>query len=150
MTQDNKAVELKKHLTQMLGKVQVCEKDIANLVEICDVYGVDPSTLQGALYCFYLMVFDKGTCVKHTQDKGKTMNGIANALSSMTIGLLAGIDVPLSKAVSDVLLTAVERDELESGPVAIILANQDELNHYLSLIKMALDNLRGALGDHDY
>ena len=150
MTQDNKAVELKKLLTVVAGEVEMSEKDLQALVAICEIYGVDPTTLQGALYCFYLMVFDKEKCIQQAQDKGKAMDGIAKALSKMTIGLLAGIDVPISKAVSDVLLTAVERDEVEPQVVTIILGSKGELNHYMNMIKMTLGNLRRDLGDVGY
>lgn len=150
MVQENKAVQLKKFMVQIAPQVDLGEKDYAQLVEICSLYQVDPATLHGALYSFYLLVFDKETCVNNVQDKGKTMDGLAKAMAGMTIGLVAGIDVPISKAMNDVLLTAVDRDMIEPDCVTIILGSKGELNHYINMVKMVLTNMRRELGDTGY
>lgn len=150
MKTEDKVAQLDKLLVQVTASSSIGSKDIAKLVEICETYDVNPTTLYGALFSYYVMVFDKETFVAMAKDRTKVLIGSAKAFASMSIGLIAGMNMPYGVAITDVLLTAVERNEVESDCVTVVLGSKGDLNHYISVVKRAVNNMRAVLGDEGY
>ena len=142
MSQSDKTHALYIYLKKVVGKNDsVVPKDLHKLVEMAERNGYNPESQEAGLFSYFLLAFDKEVCIQIAKDKSKALCAIAKALTSLTIGLMAGINYPVKNAVADVLLKCVDLNVLETKVAVMILGQEDQMRYTVSLISEAMTNI---------
>lgn len=136
-------------LAKVFGQAQV-EKlgtnDIHKLVDVCRSNGVAPETIQGGLFGFFIMIFDKEIPVDPADPSRQNLIAISKQFANMALGMTTGLTIQLSKAIEDAILDTVEWNKLSPDTAAVLLGNGEMKTFLISMVGRAVRSVREAEG----
>lgn len=136
-------------LAKILGMAQVeklGDKDIHKLVDLCRSNGVAPYTIHGALFGFFIMIFDKEIPIDPEDPSRQNLIAISKQFANMTLGMSTGLTIQLSKAIEDAILDTVEWNKLSPDVAAVLLADGEMKTFLLGMVGRAVRSVREAEG----